>query len=174
VRKWPLANQSAVNDEAEAQMSILIDIIRTIRNIRSEYNVEPAKKVTAHIAAGSHYDLVAKHQEMIIVLARLEKEGFHLASTLPQKPDQSVSQVISGGIEIYLPLAGLMDLEAERDRLHKEVAQVEKRIAASKVKLNNPDFMQKAPPVVVEKEQAQLADLELQAAKIWERLKELG
>lgn len=174
VRKWPQANPSAVDDESEAQMSILIDIIRTIRNTRSEYNVEPAKKITAHIAAGSHYDLVTKHQEIIVALARLEKDGFHLASTLPKKPDQSVAQVISGGIEIYLPLAGLIDLEAERERLHKEVAQIEKRVAAGKIKLNNPAFIQKAPAAVVEKERDQLANLELQAAKIWERLKELG
>jgi valyl-tRNA synthetase len=85
-----------------------------------------------------------------------------------------VAQVLSGGIEVYLPLTGMIDLDAEQARWHKEVAQLEKRIAASKVKLSNPNFTQKAPPVVVEKEREQLADLELQAAKIWERLKELG
>jgi valyl-tRNA synthetase len=174
VTNWPQANPSAINDEAEAQMAILIEVIRAIRNIRSEYNVEPAKKITAYIAAGSYYDLIVKHQEIIVALARLEKDEFFLASALPKKPDQSVTQVVSGGLEIYLPLAGLIDLEAEQERLHKEVAQAEKRIAASKIKLNNPDFIQKAPAAVVEKEREQLADLELQAAKIWERLKELG
>jgi valyl-tRNA synthetase len=155
-------------------MSTVIEIIRAIRNIRSEYNVEPAKKISAAIAAGANYDLVTKQQDIIVALARLEKDDFRIEKDLYQKPEQAVVEVISGGIEIYLPLAGMIDLDAELERWHKEVAQLEKRIAASKVKLSNPNFVEKAPAAIVEKEREQLADLELQAAKIWERLKELG
>jgi len=93
---------------------------------------------------------------------------------LHQKPEQSVAEVIAGGTEIYLPLAGMIDLDAEVARWQKEVADLEKRIAASKGKLNNPNFVQKAPIEVVGREREKLADLELQAAKIWDRLKELG
>jgi valyl-tRNA synthetase len=171
---WPTPSHTGLDEEAEAQMDLLIEMIRAIRNIRSEYNVEPGKKIAASIAAGPHYDLITKHQEIVVALARLEKDDFRVAASLDQKPAQAVAEVISGGIEIYLPLAGMIDLEAERARWHKEVAQLEKRIAASKVKLSNPSFTQKAPPAVVEKEREQLADLELQAGKIWERLKELG
>jgi valyl-tRNA synthetase len=153
---------------------ILIEIIRAIRNIRSEYKVEPSKKISASIAAGNYFDLAARHGEIIQALAGLDKAGFHLSDTLAQKPAQSVAQVIGSGIEIYLPLTGLIDLEAERERLNKEVAQLEKRIAAGKVKLNNPNFVEKAPAAVVDKEREQLTDLEVQAAKIWERLKDLG
>jgi valyl-tRNA synthetase len=172
--KWPKESPIAIDDEAEAHMNLLIEIIRAIRNIRSEYNVEPGKKVSASVAAGSQYDMIARYQEIIVALARLDKEQLHIEPTLAKKPEQSVAQVISGGIEIYLPLAGLIDLEAERERLHKEVAQVEKRIAASKVKLSNPNFTQKAPAAVVDKEREQLADFELQAAKLWDRLRDLG
>lgn len=171
---WPHESHAGVDEESEAQMALLIEIIRTIRNIRSEYNVEPAKKIAAHIAAGNSYDLLSKHQEILVALARLEKDDLHIAATLDEKPSQTVAQVISGGIEIYLPLAGMIDLEAERERWHKEVAQLEKRIAASQVKLSNPNFVEKAPAAVVDKEREQLVDLELQAAKIWERLRELS
>ncbi len=174
VAKWPKENPVAINDEAEAQMAILIEIIRAIRNTRSEYNVEPGKKISAFLAAGNHFEMITKHQEIIVALARLEKDQFHIEPTLAKKPEQSVAQVLSGGIEIFLPLAGLVDLEAERERLHKEVAQVEKRIAASRVKLSNPNFIQKAPAAVVAKEREQLSDLELQAAKLWDRLRDLG
>ncbi len=174
VSRWPHQNQNALDDEAETQMGLLMEIIRAIRNIRAEYNVEPGKKISAHIAAGDHYDLVARHEEIILTLARLDKAGFHLSATLETKPAQAVAEVIGSGIEIYLPLAGLIDLQAERERLHKEVAQLEKRLAAGKVKLSNPNFIEKAPVIVVEKERDLLADMEVQAAKIWERLKELG
>ena len=174
ITHWPQQSYTGVDEETEVQMAIVIEIIRTIRNIRSEYNVEPAKRITAHIAAGANYNLLTKQQEIIVALARLEKDELRIAKKLSRKPDQAIAQVISGGIEIYLPLAGMIDLDAERERWHKEVGQLEKRIAAGKVKLNNPSFIQKAPAAIVEKEREQLADLELQAAKIWERLKELG
>jgi valyl-tRNA synthetase len=171
---WPHERHTGIDEEAEAQMALLIEIIRTIRNIRSEYGVEPAKKISAYIAAGAHTDLITKHQEILVALARLERDELHISQSLAEKPAQTVAQVISGGIEIYLPLAGMIDLDAERERLRKEVAQVEKRIASGKVKLNNPNFIEKAPAAIVQKEREQLADLELQAAKIWERLQQLG
>ncbi|GIK38165.1 MAG: valine--tRNA ligase [Chloroflexota bacterium] len=174
VTNWPHPSHTGIDEEAEAQMTLLIEIIRAVRNIRSEYNVEPGKKISASIAAGANTDLLAKHQEILVALARLEKDELHIAPTLAKKPDQAIAQVVSGGIEIFLPLAGMIDLDAERERWHKEVAQLEKRIAASRVRLSNPKFTEKAPAAVVEKEREQLADLELQAAKIWERLKELG
>ena len=96
-----------------------------------------------------------------------------LQETLPTKPEQAISQVISGGIEIYLPLAGMIDLEAERQRTQQDMDQLEKRITASKAKLSNTGFTEQAPPAVVEKERERLVDLELQAAKVQKRLKEL-
>lgn len=174
IAPWPHVSESLIDDQAEAEMAILMDLTRTIRNIRSEYNVEPGKRIMAYIAAGEHYELLVRQQEIITTLARLEGRTLHLATALPEKPKQAVAEVIAGGIEIYLPLAGMIDLEAERTRWQKEVAALEKRIAASKTKLGNPGFTQKAPAEVVEREREKLTDLELQSSKIWSRLKELG
>ena len=174
ISSWPQAHESQFDDEAEAQMSILIEVIRTIRNIRSEYNVEPGRKIAAQIAAGDHQAMLAEHQEILVSIARLDKDQLQLQPTLNQKPAQAVGQVISGGIEIYLPLAGMIDLEAERTRLQKELANLEKRMAGSRAKLNNTGFTQKAPPEVVEKERARLADFELQLSKLQGQLEELG
>ena len=174
IAAWPSQSPALLDDEAEAQMSVLIEVIRAIRNIRSEYDVEPAKRIAAYLAGGEHYDLLVKHQEIITALARLDGEQLELSVSLPEKPAQAAGQVIAGGIEIYLPLAGMIDLAAERERCQKEIAQLEKLMAASKTKLANPGFVNKAPAEVVEREREKLADLELQAAKTWERLKELG
>lgn len=174
VAPWPGVSQALIDDDAEAEMAILMDLIRTIRNVRSEYNVEPGKKIAAYIVAGDYYELLIRQQEILTTLARLDQDSLHLATALPEKPKQAVAEVIAGGIEIYLPLAGMIDLEAERKRWQKEVADLEKRIAASKTKLNNPGFLQKAPTEVVDREREKLADLQLQSSKIWERLKEFG
>lgn len=174
VADWPTESQALINDEAEANMSIIIEIIRAIRNIRSEYDVEPGKKIAALIAAGEeHFDMLAKHIEIVTALARLDNEKLILEPTFKEKPEQTVGQVISGGIEIYLPLAGMIDLQAERERVQKDLAFLEKGIAGSRGKLNNKGFVEKAPAEVVEREREKLADLELQLAKVQERLKEL-
>jgi valyl-tRNA synthetase len=174
ITRWPRYSQDDFDEEAEAQMSLLMETIRTIRNIRSEYNVEPGRKIIAHIAAGEHHDVLTRYQEILVSLARLDPIKLQVVPTLDEKPEQAAGQVISGGIEVYLPLAGMIDLAAEKERLEKELTQVEQRLAASQVKLNNQGFVQKAPAEVVEKERERLADLELQADKIREQLKDLG
>jgi len=97
-----------------------------------------------------------------------------VVDTLADKPADALTQVIEGGIEIVLPLAGLIDVAAERDRLQQEAADLEKRIAGSRKTLANENFVSKAPAAVVDKERAKLADLEAQAAKIQDRLTGLG
>jgi len=174
IAQWPHDTQASHDEEAEAQMALLIDVIRTIRNIRSEYNVEPGKRISAQIATGDHQKMIAKHAEVLTTLARLDPQALSLEGRLSEKPEQAVSQVISGGIEIYLPLAGMIDLQAERERAQKDLAQLEKGISASRAKLNNTGFTEKAPAAVVDREREKLADLELQAAKVQARLKELG
>jgi valyl-tRNA synthetase len=151
-----------------------MELIRTIRNIRSEYNVEPGKRIPAHIAAGEHLPVLKKHAEIVAALGRLDEQALRMEASLPKKPDGCIAQVISGGVEVHLPLAGMIDLDAERSRAQKELAQLEGWIAASKAKLNNKGFTEKAPPAVVAKERDKLADLELQAAKVQQRLQGLG
>jgi valyl-tRNA synthetase len=174
VATWPRQSPALIDDEAETTMSTLIEIIRTIRTIRSEYNVEPAKRIAAHIAAGDNFDMLAKHQDIVTAMARLDAAQLRLVKTLAEKPAQAVGQVISGGLEIYLPLAGLVDLDAERKRCRAELTQLDQRIAAGQSKLANPGFVNKAPAAVVAGERQKLADLEVQAAKTRERLQELG
>jgi valyl-tRNA synthetase len=173
IADWPAESSTGVDEAVEAQMSLIIELIRAIRNIRSEYNVEAARRIKAYIVAGEQYDLFVKHREIITTLARLDEAELTLVSKLAEKPAQTVAQVISGGIEIYLPLAGMIDLKAERERTQKDLAQLEQRIAAGRNKLNNANFVQKAPAEVVEREQEKLADMEAQADKLKMRLQEL-
>ena len=170
IAEWPTESTTPPDDDAEAQMSILIEVIRAVRNIRSEYNVEPGKQIPAYIAAGEHMDMLSRYIQIIASLARLDKSGLYLQPSLSVKPAQSVSQVVTGGIEIYLPLTGMIDLEAEIQRLKKDLSHLQSRVAGSQSKLNNKGFIEKAPPEVVEREREKLADLQLQSKKLSERL----
>ncbi|RME98310.1 MAG: valine--tRNA ligase [Chloroflexi bacterium] len=174
VAEWPGERHTAPDENAETQMALLIEIIRAIRNIRSEYNVEPGKRIMAYIAAGDHFDMLFKHVEILESLARLDSSSLVLKPALTEPPAQAVSQVVSGGVEIFLPLTGMIDVNAERTRLQKDLAQLEQRISGSKGKLNNQGFVQKAPAAVVEKERERLADFELQLEKLQSQLDMLG
>ncbi|MFQ5611179.1 MAG: valine--tRNA ligase [Anaerolineae bacterium] len=165
---WPDLGQT--DEEAEADMALLIEAIRAIRNARAGYNVEPARRIPALIAAGEKYELFETQRGILTQLARLDGEALRLAHTLFEKTEDAVALVVGGGIEIYLPLAGLVDLEAERARLEKELGQVIQGIARSAGMLSNQNFVNKAPEEVIQRERDKLAELETQAEKLRERL----
>jgi valyl-tRNA synthetase len=169
---WP---QAGPRDEAaDADMGLLISMVRAIRNARAENDVEPGRKITALIAAANKHKLVAQNQAALAQLARLDADSLQVVEALAEKPDDALTLVIEGGLEIVLPLSGLIDVAAERERLQKEAAELEKRIAGSRKTLANENFASKAPAAVVEREQAKLADLESQAEKIQARLATLN
>ncbi|MDM8532806.1 valine--tRNA ligase [Anaerolineales bacterium HSG25] len=173
MRPWPQTT-GKFDTNATERMNRLIDLIRAIRNIRSEYNVEPAKWISAQIVAGDDLGLLKNHQEILVRLARLDATQLTIVASLDEKPAQAASQVTSSGIEIYLPLAGMIDITAEKGRLNKEIGNLEKRIMGSQKKLGNQGFINKAPAAVVEKEREKLADMELQLTKLNEQLQQLG
>jgi valyl-tRNA synthetase len=171
VAAWPMPGN--VDEEAEVAMQLVMDAVRAIRNARAEYNVEPGRKIVAFIAAGDKYDLFQSQQDVLTELAHLSAKELRLAHTLFDKPAQALALVV-GSVEIYLPLAGMVDLAAERERLHKELAHVEEGVARSEKLLSNEGFTGKAPAEVVQKERDRLASLQAQAAKLRERLMALG
>ncbi|MFQ5577586.1 MAG: class I tRNA ligase family protein, partial [Anaerolineae bacterium] len=141
---WP--QPGPINKTAEADMALIIAIIRAIRNARAGYNVEPARHIPAIIVSGKNHALLSKHKELLIHLARLDEAALQLAASPAKKPLDALAVVAEGGIEIYLPLSGLIDITAERERLRRELSQVEQGITRAQTTLNNPNFVAKAPP----------------------------
>jgi valyl-tRNA synthetase len=167
---WPSAGD--VDEEAEAAMQIAMETIRAIRNARAEYNVEPARRIVAHIAAGEKSNLFSSQRDVLVELARLDPDSLRIAQSLLDEPEQALTLVV-GGVEIYLPLAGMVDLDAERARLAKELARIEEGVARSQKLLSNEGFIAKAPAEVVQKEQEKMASLQEQADKLRGRLSAL-
>ncbi|MBM4465727.1 MAG: valine--tRNA ligase [Chloroflexi bacterium] len=170
VAPWPEAGPT--DEAAEAVMALIMEMVRAIRNARAEYQVEPGRRIEAIIAAGEEYELLTDQRDILVSLARLDADKLHIARTLEAKPTQALALVV-GGVEIYLPLAGMVDLARERQRLTAEVEEVAQAIARSEQLLANEDFLNKAPAQVVEREREKLADYRQRQAKLREQLRSL-
>jgi len=167
VAPWPLQDAALLDDEAEAQMAVLMELVRGIRNARAEYDVPAGKRVAATLAAGALAPVLAARREVLIQLARLDPEALTIVAEA--EPLSQAASVVAGELVAYLPLAGLVDLVAERARLQKLLANLDNRIAVSEGRLAGP-FTEKAPAAVVERERARLAEMQAEAAQLREQL----
>ncbi|RLC90319.1 MAG: valine--tRNA ligase [Chloroflexi bacterium] len=167
VAPWPLQDAALLDDEAEAQMAVLMELVRGIRNARAEYDVPAGKRVAATLAAGALAPVLAARREVLIQLARLDPEALTIVAEA--EPLSQAASVVAGELVAYLPLAGLVDLVAERARLQKLLANLDDRIAVSEGRLAGP-FTEKAPAAVVERERARLAEMQAEAAQLREQL----
>ena len=170
--KWPQVQEELVNKTIETEMALIMDIIRAIRNLRSEMNVPLGKEAEVIVAANKPEALkiIEKGQSYIKALASVS--DLNLELTLNEKPQQAVTAVIQG-IEVFLPLKGLVDIEKEKARLNKELSKVNQEIERLEKKLNNPGFLGKAPEEVVEKEKEKLANYKANKEALLSRVKTL-
>ena len=171
IAPWPAAG--VTDAEAERQMASIMDVVRAIRNARAEYDVEPARRIPALIAAGDLTAAFQAERASLVSLARLDDARLTIAPELAEKPAKALA-LVTGGVEVYLPLAGLVDLEREQARLSKELADVEADIARAAGLLANERFVAKAPAEVVQKERDKLAAAEERKAALAARLEMLA
>ncbi len=155
--------------ETGEEFELLLEIKTAILNLRTENKIEPAKLVNVTIIAGDKKELIEDQAAIIKKLARLEEL---IIEKRAEKPEGSVGSVI-GGVEIYLSLSGLIDLEAEKRRLAKEIAEMEKYLKGLEGKLSNQEFISNAPEVVVSKEQEKLSIGRDKLEKLGAQLKDL-
>ena len=170
--RWPELNEAYFDDQAEEQMALLIDTIRGIRNVRSEYDVPPSRKIAALISGSESAGMLESQREALIRLSNLDPANLQIASTISNPPQQAAT-VTSGGITAYLPLAGLVDLAAEKERLQKELTNLTQQIERSEKLLGDPNFSGRAPANVVQREKDKLDGLRLEQAELQERLGDL-
>ncbi|MBN1811964.1 MAG: valine--tRNA ligase, partial [Anaerolineae bacterium] len=165
--RWPEVDKGLLDDEAEAQMTLMMELVRGFRNLRAEYDVTPGKRIPAAIVAGDAAEWLDAQRAVLCSLAKLDADQLTIQPAI-EPPDQSATVVV-GDVVGYLPLAALVDLDAERERLAKELEDIEGRIARSEGLLAG-DFAQKAPEHIVQRERDKLADLQAEQARLKERL----
>lgn len=167
---WPQSDARYVNDQAEAQMNTLMDLARGIRNVRAEYNVDPGRRITGIVAPGSNRAVIENYSYVFSRLCNVAQTT--LMNDGEEAPPESASIVVSD-VNFYLPLAGLVDVAAECERLRKEQAKLQEQAVRSQTMLGNEQFVSRAKADVVERERARLADLQASIAQIEERVKGL-
>ncbi len=163
VAEWPQADKKLIDARAEKEFAALMDIVRAIRNARAEFNVEPGKRIPAIIAAGSAAKRLDAQRDTLVLLARLDANEFRIEPRA-EKPAQALA-LMSGKIEIYLPLAGMIDVAKEKARLAGELAKVGGDIARAETLLAG-EFSRRAPKDVVQKTRDTLAANRARAARL--------
>lgn len=165
---WP--HVKIHDDEAAEDINWLIDVVGGIRSVRAEMNVPASAMAPLVIVDANNMtkERVERHQAAIMRLARVETIEF--GSTVPE----TSAQLILGEATLCLPLGKLIDLDAEKARLTKEMAKVDLDISKVNSKLDNPKFVVNARPDVVDAERERLAELQAAKEKVATALKRLG
>jgi valyl-tRNA synthetase len=155
-RPWPRAGEFAIDETASAEIEWFKAVLTGIRKIRSEMNIAPGKTIPLLLADGDAEDRrrVQKFSGQVEFLARCEAPRW-LADG---EAEPAAAAAVVGNLRVLIPLAGLIDLGAERARLKKEIARIEGEIGKCQGKLGNANFVDHAPAAVVEQERARLAD----------------
>jgi valyl-tRNA synthetase len=166
---WPCEQPELVDETAEQNMAIIMEIIKAIRNMRSEVNVPPGKKSEVILLVANDAVLLTLQNNRQYVTTLAAAEPVNLSLTSVDKPQNAMTQVV-GGVEIYLPLKSLIDVGKETARLSKELETIDKELERIAGKLTNAGFIAKAPSAVIAKEQARVAEYEEKKILISERL----
>ncbi len=170
IAPWPSAGDpDGWEGDCIRDFSILQDIVRSIRNLRAEKNVKPGQRIPAVIVAGDYAHILEHEIKSLATLAKLDESRLRIQKNLAGKPEDHIALVV-GSVEIYLPLADLVDIEEERARLERDLSEAEKQITRLAKLLAGP-FSDKAPPNIVQNERDKLAGFKETQQKLVEQLK---
>jgi valyl-tRNA synthetase len=169
IASWPnVGEPRGWEEESVKDFELLQEIVRAIRNTRAEKNVKPGQTIPATIIAGEFAKTLEQEAAALAILSRLDPDQLSIHENLEIKPENCVVLVISQ-VEIFLPLAGMVNIHEERARMEKELVEAENQIGRLEKLLNSP-FAQKAPENVVQGERQRLADFKNAAEKIEKQL----
>ncbi|WP_153772662.1 valine--tRNA ligase [Pseudomonas sp. MNR3A] len=167
LQPWPVANESRIDAGAEGDIEWLKELMVGLRNIRAEMNIGPGKPLPLFLK-NANADDQRRLQENEALLKKLAKvETFTVLGEQDEAPLSATALV--GDLQVLVPMAGLIDKDAELARLNKEIQRLQGEVQRVGGKLSNAAFVDKAPPAVIEKERAKLAESEQALANFTEQ-----
>ncbi|MDE2248090.1 MAG: valine--tRNA ligase [Xanthomonadaceae bacterium] len=171
-RPWPRADAIVADDTATAEVEWFKNVLSGVRKIRSEMNISPGKTIPLRLADGDAGDRerAAKFAAQIAFLARTEAPQWIAAGA----DEPAAAAAVVGTLRVLIPLAGLIDLGAEKARLAKEIARIEVEIRKCEGKLGNASFVANAPAEVVAQERQRIADWNTTLGALREQSRKLG
>lgn len=166
---WPVSESALKNENSEKKMHMIMEAIRSLRNVRAEMDVVPSRKAKCMIWSidATVGGVLMDQAEYLVTLASCSE--VILINDKSQIPEDAVSAVIHGA-ELYLPLDDLIDFDKEMERLQKEKSKLEKEVDRVKQKLNNPGFVSKAPASVLEEEKQKASKYDEMLATVTARI----
>jgi valyl-tRNA synthetase len=173
VAAWPVPESRWTSDEIEGRMAGFQELIVEVRRLRKEYGIPEGGRIAIHVFSerngGDGFPALVREQtpalEQLARVNRVETKAGH---------GVGAHAVLKSGVELFLPLEGVIDLDRERARLREEIAKLEGLHAGTSKKLENASFVARAPADVVQKERDRLAQLEEQRSKLGVKLAALG
>ena len=173
VQPYPTPDLSWVNPQLEREFGLVTQVITSLRNLRAEAGLKPHQTITALLVTEDpeEQQILTAAQAYIRELAKVE--SLEIAGSLATEPKQVAAAVV-GTVQVLVPLAGLVDVEALRAKLQKDLAKLEKEAQGIRTRLENPNFLSRANSDVVQASRKQLAELEAQMQLLQARLEKLG
>ena len=173
IAPYPLADDKAFAQEAERVMDSVIEIVRSIRNVRAQYKVKPTKWIEARVHADELLSGLITQANIMETLAKARP--LTILGRQKREPTKDKALVlVLGEAEVVLPLAGMVDRLAEEQRLVKESEEIKGRIAQLEVRLRDNAFLSKAPSQVIEREKQKHSMLEDKLKRLDQELSQLS
>ncbi len=172
LQAYPKPDESKISPTAENDMQWVMDFVMGIRQIRGEMNIPPSKPLPVLLNNCSESDLTRLDNNRLLVnkLARLE--SITTLTSTDEAPQSAIALV--GDMQILIPMAGLIDKNAELERLNKEIEKLEKEAARISGKLSNASFINKAPAAVIEKEKTKQSDISTKLSNLNEQKEKIS
>ncbi len=171
VAPYPEARGIATDPESERVMESIIEIIRSIRNARAQYKVDSTRWVEAQIYGGKLTPAITPYSQAIQTLARAKPIAF-FDSRQETPPRENALVLVLKETEVVIPMESMVNLEAEKKRLQKEIERNQAEVAKLEARLKDRDFLTKAPAAVVDKEKNKLAERKAKLERLKQKLSE--
>ena len=169
IAAWPKAEQEeGWEGPTIRDFEMVREVVRVIRNLRAEKDVKHSRKIGATLVSAEHSEVLRGQAASIAALSGVSPDALHIHGDIETKPEMCIA-LVAGPVDIYLPLAELVDAQEERARLEKELAETQLQIQRLE-KLLSTDFAIKAPANVVEKENVRLTEFNETARRIRSQL----
>ena len=169
VASYPEARDILLDPESEQVMESIIEIVRSIRNARAQYKVDSTRWVEAQIYGGKLTPAIAPYSQAIQTLARAKPVTF-IDSRRETQPRENALVLVLKETEVVIPMESMVDVEAERKRLQKEIERNQAEVAKLEARLKDRDFLTKAPAAVVDKEKDKLAERKTKLERLKQKL----
>ncbi len=170
ISPYPEADKKTLDPEAERVMESVIDIVRSIRNARAEYEVEPSRQIEARVYAGGLKQAITTYSKAIRTLARAKPT---ISDKRERQPPKNALVLVLKEAEVVIAMESMVDLEAERQKLSREMERLQAEVSRLDARLKDEAFLTKAPEAVVAKEHDRLEAIKDRLGKLNERLGQL-